>query len=215
MVDPMRRYVPPFLLLFLILSLVSCGHETRPIVVSTASILSDPVFDGDIKQDPPGNFTVTQGNSQTVFAGVDPGTNAEFRAFLDFSLTSIPLNAAILSADLELVISSIRLQADRVPIRIDLVSFDPPTLIASDYDRNAQPPLASLSFDVFGADAGGNVVIDVTSLMQEAQRLGLSDFQVRILEDLSATVPGMIEIDDTTGPDRAGFAPLLVIRHAP
>lgn len=204
-------------LLLAIVFFTGCGHDhSGPVVVPTETqILSDPVYDGDIEQNPPGSFIVTQGNAQSLFAGVDPSTFAEFRAFLDFPLTAVPLNASILSADLDIVINSIRLQGDKVPIRIDLVSFEPPTLFASDYDRNSLRPLASLAFDVFNSDVGQHVVIDVTSLMREAQRLGLNDFQVRIFEDLGAAFPGIIEIDDTTGLDRADFAPLLIVVHTP
>lgn len=204
-------------LLFAVLAYTGCGHDHgQPVIIPTETqILSDSAFDGDIEQNPPGTFTITQGNAQSLFAGVDPSTLAEFRAFLDFPLTDIPLNASIYTADLDLVIDSVRLQGDRVPIRIDLVAFDPPTLISSDYDRNAQPPLASLSFDVFTADVGRHLVIDVTSLMREAQRLGLNNFQVRILEDLGAASPGIIEIDDTTGADRADVAPFLTVQHFP
>jgi hypothetical protein len=49
--------------------------------------------------------------------------------------------------------------------------------------------------------------------MIEAQRLGLLDFQVRIMEDLGPASPILMEIDDTTGADRGTFAPLLTVTY--
>jgi hypothetical protein len=87
---------------------------------------------------------------------------------------------------------------------LDLVSFQPPTLIPADFDR---PPLVSLSFDVFTSDTGATLVVAVTSLMFEAQRLGLQDFQVRLLLDFTAS-SGLVEIDDSV----AATAPLLTVQ---
>jgi len=55
------------------------------------------------------------------------------------------------------------------------------------------------------------VAVDVTSLMVEAQRLGLLNFQVRILLDFGAFSSGLIEINDTTGANRQILAPLLEV----
>jgi hypothetical protein len=63
------------------------------------------------------------------------------------------------------------------------------------------------------ADVGTNVSIDVTSLMVQAQQMGLTDFQVRILEDLGPAIPGLIEINDTTGVNRASLAPVLTVTY--
>lgn len=49
--------------------------------------------------------------------------------------------------------------------------------------------------------------------MRQAQRLGLSDFQVRILQDLGPPVDGLFSIDDTTGSNRPSFAPLLTVNY--
>jgi hypothetical protein len=49
--------------------------------------------------------------------------------------------------------------------------------------------------------------------MAEAQRLGLPDFQIRILEDLGPVSPGLIEINDTTGANRGLLAPLLQVEY--
>jgi hypothetical protein len=105
--------------------------------------------------------------------------------------------------------------AGTIPIRIDLVFFQPPTLIASDFNRNSLLPLATTTIipPISQADLGQHVFVDVTSLMAEAQRLGLPDFQIRILEDLGPVSPGLIEINDTTGANRGLLAPLLQVEY--
>ena len=102
-----------------------------------------------------------------------------------------------------------------VPIRVELVAFQPPTLIATDFDRTAQPPLGAVlvSGDVTAADIGQFVPVDVTPLMVQAQQLGLVDFQVRIMEDLGPPIFTLIEIDDTIEADRAQRAPLLTVTY--
>ncbi len=187
-------------------------------------ILSDSAFDGDIVRDSTtGLFTVTQGMNpsvQSVFAGINPDSNAEYRAFLDFPLTGaggVPGNAVIVSAILDIVINSISPQplTGTIPIRIELVSFQSPTLVETDFDRTLQPALvtATITPPISQVDFGKHVSLDVTSMMQEAQRLRLANFQVRILEDLGAVSPGLIEITDTTGPNRGVLAPLLQVTY--
>jgi len=207
------------------ISLTGCGggdggYSPPPPAVTT-QIQSDPGFDGDIEQTSPISFTVTQGMSptvQSVFAGIDPVARTEFRAFLDFPLVGpggVPGDAVIDSAFLDVYINSLQPNIGTIPILIELVSFQPPTLLETDFDRTLQPPLASLvlSPPISQADVGANVSIDVTPLMIEAQRLGLLDFQVRIMEDLGPAIPILVEIDDTTGADRSLFAPLLIVTY--
>src|SRR4051812_46880287 len=180
-----------------VLLLSGCGGDGEigaapPAPTFTTHILSDARFDGDIEQVSTNVYTVTQGMSsavQSVLAGIDPVGGTEFRAFLDFPLGGpggIPGNAVIDSAFLEVYVDSLDPLSGRLPIRVDLVAFQPPTLIDTDYSRSAQPALASvvLSPDVSRRDVGTYVPIDVTSLMREAQRRGLADFQVRIMEDV-------------------------------
>ena len=208
-----------------VISLTGCGNGDdgdigAPILVTT-QIQSDPGFDGDIEQTSSTSFTITQGMSptvQSVFAGIDPVARTEFRAFLDFPLTGaggVPGNAVIDSAFLDIYINSLQPNVGTIPILIELVSFQPPTLIDTDFDRNLQPPLASVvvSPPLSQADVGTNVSIDVTPLMIEAQNLGLLDFQVRIMQDLGPAIPILLEIDDTTGADRGSFAPLLTVNY--
>lgn len=219
----MKKLFLAALSVFMILALTGCGdggnRNPPPLVVTT--ILSDPVFDGDIQKSPvTGTFTVTQSNTQSVFAGIDPTSGVEFRAFLDFQLTGangVPGNAIIDSAFLDIFINSIIPQPlfGTIPLRIDLVSFQPPNLIGSDFDLTLQPELATITVSppIFQSDFGNHVTIDVTSLMVEAQRLGLVDFQVRIMEDLGIVTPGLIEINDTTGANRNILAPLLQVTY--
>jgi hypothetical protein len=215
----MKRTFLAAIMVFISLALIGCGGGGGTPTIVT-QILSDPEFDGDIVQFPPGVFTITQNNTESVFAGIDPFTFAEYRAFLDFPLTGVggvPGNAVIVSAVLDIVIDSIQPQPlfGTIPIRIDLVSFQPPTLITSDFDRNSLRPLATTTIipPISQADLGQHVFVDVTSLMTEAQRLGLPDFQIRILEDFWQVSPGLIEINDTTGPNRVYFAPLLQVEY--
>jgi len=213
----MKRTISAVLMLFMLLALAACGggDNTQPTI--TTQTLSNPDADGDIERTLTADI-ITQGMSfptiQSVFAGIDPVTLTETRAFLNFPLTDVvPVNAVIVSATLDIFINSIQPTIGSIPIRIDLVDFQPPTLIASDFDRNILLPLASLSTTIFQSDRGQHVIIDVTPLMREAQLSAQPDFQVRILEDLGIVTPGLIEIDDTTATptDRANFAPLLTV----
>src|SRR6185369_6170862 len=131
----MKRTLFAAIMVLIVLTLAGCGDSSPPPAPAIVTqILSNPAFDGDILQDPlNGLFTVTQGNTQSVFAGINPATGAESRAFLDFPLTGVggvPLDAVISSATLNIEINSILPQPliGTIPIRIDLVSFQPPTL---------------------------------------------------------------------------------------
>jgi len=187
----------------------------------TTHILSDPSFDGDIERIAPDTYTVTQGMSstvQSVLAGIDPAGGTEFRAFLDFPLGGsggVPRNAIIDSAFLEIYVDDLVPNTGKLPVRVDLVAFQPPTLIDTDYSRSVQPALASVTVspDISRADVGGYVPIDVTPLMAEAQRRGLADFQVRIMEDLGPPIPVLMVIDDSTGANRSSRAPLLTVTY--
>jgi len=209
------------IMVFISLSVTGCGHDHRdhsPTIVT--QILSDPAIDGDIVQTSL-TTTVTQGNTQSVFAGIDPLSGAEYRAFLDFPLTGadgVPGNAFIVSATLDIEINDafFQSQGDTIPIRIELVSIPGLTLVPDDFNRTIQPAIAFTTIlpPISSADIGNHVSVDVTSLMVRAQSLGLLDFQVRILEDLGVVVPGLIEINDTTDPTlRGALAPLLQVEY--
>jgi hypothetical protein len=225
----MKKTLFAVILILISLPLVGCGGGSSssssappPIVTQ---ILSDSVYDGDISRDSTGTFTVTQSMTptvQSVFAGIDPSSLTEYRAFLDFNLSGqqngVPLNAVIVSATLEIFINNIipNPLSGTIPIRIDLVSFQPPILIETDFDTLLQPffvATKTINPPISQIDFGNYISIDVTQFMDKVQLLGLPDFQVRILEDLGPVTPGIIEINDTTGPDRALFAPLLTVQY--
>jgi len=209
----MKKLFLAVLSAFMILALAGCGDSgnNNGTVFVTTDILSDPpVFDGDIERFQTGAFVVTQGMSptvQSVFAGIDPVSGAESRAFLDFPLTGangVPGNAIIDSAFLDLFF--VQPLSGTIPLQIDLVSFQPPNLIGTDFNR---PSLATI-FVSPTIGFGGRVSINVFPLMDEAQRLGLLDFQVRIIKNATS---GLIEINDTTGADRSALAPLLTVTY--
>lgn len=205
------------------LGLAGCGGTSAggippPIVTH---ILSNPRFDGDIEQISPASYVVTQGMSlsvQSVLAGIDPTARTEFRAFLNFPLGGfggVPANAFIDSAFLEVLVDNVIPVNGRVPIRVELVAFQPPTLIGTDFDRSFLPPLGAVlvSGDVTAADIGQFVPVDVTSLMIQAQQRGLVDFQVRIMEDLGPASFTLVVIDDPVTADRPQHAPLLTVTY--
>lgn len=217
-------YTRIFVIAWALLSLSGCGGDDDVIApprAVTTEILSDASLDGDIEETGLDTYTVTQGMSpdvQSVFVGIDPTGGTEFRAFLTFPLTGargVPGNASIQSAFLEVYINELLPTTGQLPVRIDLVSFQPPTLIGTDFDRTQLPALASVivSPDIAAADVGTYVSINVTSLMVEAQRRGLADFQVRIMEDLGPAIPVLMIIDDSTGSNRASRAPLLTVTY--
>lgn len=214
----MKKILFAAVMMSLVLAMSGCGggdgNNPPPSIVT--QIHSRAAFDGDIQFDPPNLFTIVQGNTPSVFAGIVPDTRSEFRAFLDFPLTGaggVPGSAIINSATLDIFIdSTIQPAASSIPIRIELVTFPPQTLLASDFDRTIQPALAFTTIipPISRADVGRHVTVDVTSLMVEAQRRGLADFQIRILEDDGFVFPGLIEIDDTT----INRAPLLTVSYS-
>jgi hypothetical protein len=209
---------------YALLCLAGCGGSNNAVGIPppiVTHILSDPRFDGDIEQTSSTTYTVTQGMSlsvQSVLAGIDPTARTEFRAFLNFPLGGpggIPANAFIDSAFLEVLVANVIPRNGSVPIRVELVAFQPPTLIGTDFDRSVLPPLGAVlvSGNVTGADIGFFVPVDVTSLMIQAQQRGLLSFQVRIMEDLGPPSFTLVEIDDPITVDRPQRAPLLTVTY--
>ncbi len=216
----MKRLLYAGITAVLALSLYGCGSaDSRDIFV--AQIFSDQLADGDIAFDPVLNsYTVTNGPN-TIFFGIDDADPdlPEFRAFLDFPLDgsnngdAIPLNADIVSATMEVFVNEVNF-ALTVPALLDLIQFSIAGLVPADFDSS---PLrfpdgtdATLNFDFFSSDQGNFVLIDVTPLMQETQRLGLSDFQVRFLLDFVADA-GLVGIEDR--PNVTVTAPLLTVEY--
>ncbi len=213
----MKKAFLAAIIVFVIVALTGCGGggSSAPPIFTT-QILSDPTFDGDIAVNSTSTtFGQVNLGAQSVKAGIDPADPAgtEYRAFLDFPLAGaggVPGNAIIVSAFLDIFIDNILPTTGSVPIRIELVNFSYP-LIAADF--NSTPVTTTyIKFPIIQTDFNNHVSIDVTSLMEQAQSLLLQDFQIRVLLDFSA-VSGQIEIDDTTGPNRTAFAPLLTVNY--
>ena len=197
------------LLVVLLISGCGGGGDTAIVVINpppttVTRIFSDHLYDGDITD----SLKVSQGNMNSVLAGIDPVTGEEYRAFLDFPLTGpggVPGNAVIDSAILNIYIDRILNLplSGSIPVRIDLVSFQPPTLVSSDFNRTWLETTTIIP-PVSRSDINMQVPVDVTGLMRKAQNLGLADFQVRIMVDYGT---GFIEINETTVP------PLLEVAY--
>jgi hypothetical protein len=188
---------------FMVTMLVNCRvayHDDDAPAIYEIKIVSDPAADGDIALSPSHDFTVFSASATgAVLAGVDPVYEDEFRGFLSFPLRGshgVPTYADIESATLEIFISDVTECSPRtgVPLLIDLVSFSPPNLITSDFDR--APLLTLYANIVFADDAGFFLSFDVTSLMVEAQRLDMNNFQLRFSLDSALADSGLIEIED-------------------
>ena len=203
---------------FMILTLTGCGSDNNPPPLFTTSIFSDAGFDGDIQLDFDTNtLNAIPDNNPSVLAGIDPFyvslPKYEYRAFLHFPLggvNGVPENAIIDSAFLEVFINRIDIQppADRIPMRIDLLSFFPPDLVGPEFDLLPYVGTDPVQFPIFLADRGRSITINVTELMKVAQRPPqLANFQIRIMEDFGIVTPGLIEINETTRP------PLLTVNY--
>ena len=203
-------------MMIILFAMTGCGSgevvvNVSPTLINT-TITSSLSLDGYVVENP-ATFALTSfQNTASVFAGLDPATGAEYRAFIGFPLSGaggVPLNAGIDSATLDIVIRNVLTSSVSVPILIELVSFSAP-LQPNDFDRIILPPLSPLTIklNIFKTDVGKSVLIDVTALMREAQRLKLPDFQVRILEDLGIVTPGLVEIDNTNA-----FSPQLTVNY--
>lgn len=212
----MKKWLAVLVSLSLLSVMAGCGGGGGgSYTVYEAQILSDQPADGDIAYDPvDASYLITQGPS-TVYFGLDDQNShvPEYRAFLDFPLdgstgyVSVPASAWIESATLEVYVNEVSFAAV-VPTLIDLVSYPISGLGVGDYDSS---PMATLAVDFYSSDQGKIVVLDVTPLMREAQRRGLSDLQLRLLLNLSADY-GLIGIEDR--PAVSVTAPLLRVYYS-
>ena len=182
-----------------------------------AQILSDQQADGHIRFIPPpppeGTYTISQADSTgNLFFGID-SDGTEFRAFLDFPLDGsnggdvVPLEAAIVSADIEVFVNKVDL-ASTVQTLMDLVPFSITGLTATDF--NSVPIATRTPFNFYESDIGTYVRIDATSLMAETQHQGLPDLQLRLLLDFVPEAAGLVELDDGV---TASTAPLLIVEY--
>jgi len=210
-----------FLWMAIVISMIliyGCGDsdDSEPPTLRETQLFSNAQMDGDISFGSPSTYTVSSAyTTGNILAGIDPVSGDEFRAFLNFPLggsSGVPLDATIESAVIEIQVNSVTVPLTDavVPIIMELMYFQPPTLLASDFNRAALLSLAPFIF--YTSDAGQMVAIDVTPLMQEAQRQGLPDFQMRLSFDLdSEEESGLIEIDDDIENDAT--APLLRVAY--
>ena len=192
----------------LALVLAGCGGSDGPNTVVIQS-LSDRPVDGDIGFTAPATFLISQANATgNVQYGISGAT--EFQAFLDFPLDGstgggvVPLSAFIVAADIEVFVDNVSFSSS-VPTLLDLVSFPVTGLTQTDF--NSIPLLTRTPFNILSQDINHFVRIDVTSLMREAQRLGLRDLQLRFLLDTVAT-SGLVQLNDGV---LLGRAPLLTV----
>jgi hypothetical protein len=199
--------------------LASCGGGG---VIATTTIvgqtLSDPRADGDVEFDPVLNsYTVSHasGTGNVIF-GIDSSNPnlPEFRSFLDFPLdgsnggSAIPLNAVIVAADIEVFVSRVSF-ATTVPTLLDLVTFPATGPTSADFNSSPLTPTSFRSLSFFTTDQGNFVRIDVTPLMQEAQRQGLRNFQLRFLLDFIPGAGGLVTFADSS----AATAPQLTVEY--
>lgn len=215
----MQKFLKMGFIAVIMLTTAACGggggDEGGSRTIFVAQIYSDQLADGDIAFDfVLQTFTVTNG-PETLFFGIDDSDAnfPEYRAFLDFPLDGstgedvIPADAVIVSATLKVFINEVSF-ATVVPTLLDLVSYPISQLRPQDFDSS---PLKFQRLDFFLSDQGKFVTIDVTPLMREAQRLGLSDFQVRFLLDFSVSDIGFAGIEDR--PSMLFTAPLLTVSY--
>ena len=183
--------------------------------------LSDQAVDAHISSviDPgtgePTIFPAT--TTGAIRVGVD-GSGVEYRGFLDFPIGGIPSAADVRLAYIEVFVGSVPFGAN-VPVLLELVDFQPPVLIGSDFFRSAPqpflPPVLGRSlFDFLPSDAllpRPTVRIVVTSLVQRALQRLQPDFQVRLLLDPDplAVVPAVVTLDDAA----INTAPLLHVEY--
>jgi hypothetical protein len=210
----MKKFIMPCIIAVVMIFVAACGGgggDSRTTFV--AQIYSDQPADGDIAFDPVlRTFTIANGPNAVFFGIDDLDPNfPEYRAFLDFPLDGstggdiVPADAVIMDATLELFISEASFAAV-IPTLLDLVPYPVSGLRTQDFDSS---PLAFRRFDFFSSDQGKHVTINVTPLMREAQRLRLSDFQVRFLLDLAVSNIGFVGIEDR--PNITVTAPLLTV----
>lgn len=178
--------------------------------------LSDATIDAHISYDGLGSpVVVPASGTRSVTVGVDLA-GIEYRGFLDFPLSGIPATADVRSAYIEVYVGSVPYGAN-VPVLVELVDFQPPTLVASDYFREApspflEPVLGRPIFDFLPSDAVSPrpaVRIEVTSLVQRALQRLQPDFQLRLLLDPAVPGPGIVTLDDGA----AQTAPLLHVSY--
>lgn len=204
----------------LVLALAGCGGGSDSPVPFVFEGLSDQTVDAHISSviDPgtglPTVFPAT--GTGSVRIGVDGG-GVEYRGFLDFPLAgNVPFGASVRLAYIEVFVGSVPFGAS-VPVLVELVDFQPPVVVGSDFFRSPPPPflppvLGRSIFSFLPGDAvppRPAVRIEVTTLLQQALQRLQPDFQLRILLDPAVPGPGIVQLDDNLGQT----APLLHVEY--
>ncbi len=209
----MKRAIFLGMALVLAVTLAGCGGDERTPTTIVGQILSDSAADGDVGFDSI-TYTISHANTAgNVIFGTD-ASGVEYQAFLDFPLNGsnggsiIPLSAVIVAADIEVFVSSMRF-ATTVPTRLDLVTYPSTGPTSADFILSSTPPATYRTLSFLSSDQGNFVRIDVTSLMQEAQRQGLTNFQVRFLLDFVSGASGLVTLADAG----SATAPLLTVEY--
>ncbi|MHB9061320.1 MAG: hypothetical protein ACYC47_07460 [Desulfobacteria bacterium] len=201
----------------LTLVLAGCGGSSGPDLFVFEQ-LSDQAVDADIAYTGVGSPTIFPASStQTIQIGVDAG-GTEYRGFLDFPIGGLPSSADVRLAYIDVFVGSVPFGAS-VPVLVELVDFQPPTLIGSDFFRIPPDPYLppvlgrSLFYFLFNDAVSPRPVVRivVTSLVQMALQRMQPDFQVRLLldPDPSAVTPAIVTLDDGA----ANTAPLLHVEY--
>src|SRR5512140_3013316 len=122
----------------LALVLAGCGGSSEPDFFVFEQ-LSDQAVDADITYTGVGSPTIFPASStHTLQIGVDAG-GAEYRGFLDFPIGGLPPSADVRFAYIDVFVGSVPFGAS-VPVLVELVDFQPPVLIASDFFRAPPDP---------------------------------------------------------------------------
>jgi len=198
------------------LILAGCGgndhHGPSPIV--TDIISEGGTNDGDITFDGV-NYSVFTSNLSPNTVVVNFGGGTETRAFITFSLATIPTTANIQRATVFLPIltaTPVGLNAS-VGLNTDMVSFPPLDTLTTQPARagvfDTLPILVGPSFAVFPGDAGLDVTFDATDAVIEANRPpALSTLQIRLISS-----GGGVVIDDLFVPATGAGTPLLRVEY--
>lgn len=193
------------------------GGDSRPSVISIDIPSADGNNDGDITFDPvlTTYSIVTTAAADNVFVGtfpnpldpLNPLSDTDSRGYLTFSLAQIPAGASIQSAGMFVRINDVFVDTGAsVSVLPAMVSFSPLNTLTTPQIINlfndAEILTSTVSYDVFPADVGTDVFIDVTDALLEARALGFSTLQIKLIGSF-----GRIVIDDIQ------FPPLMSVDY--
>jgi len=158
---------------------------------------------------------VTNADSDNVFVGTFPNpldptipaSDTDSRGFLTFPLAQIPAGASIQNAGMLIRIAGVSVDTGpSVVILPALVSFNPldtlTTPEAANLFQNAEILVSTLSYEVFPADVGLDIYIDVTDALITAGQSGFPTLQMKLTGSF-----GRVIVDDVQ------FPPLLQVDY--